>query len=88
MPSQVVAVRVAAPGTHEQHITDFKLASGEVLPKESMIAFIQIVPDTFYTDAAGKKATLTIEESVNGNLYVKTEADHTTANNLLSLPRF
>jgi hypothetical protein len=88
MPSQIVAVRVESPGTHEQHITDFKLDSGTQMSKISMILYVEMSPDTFYTNEDKKKAYLEIATSTSGTRYVRTKPDNTTKNNLLSLPRF
>lgn len=88
MGTKIVAVRVAAPGTHEQHITDFKSESGNVIPKESLISLIANFGLSYYTLVGGKRAELIVSLSQEGNKYVKTESDDTTANNLLSLPRF
>ncbi|MGR6764450.1 DUF3892 domain-containing protein [Paenibacillus sp. T2-29] len=86
--SRIIAVRVEHPGTHEQHIVRFKLESGTEMDKDTMIAFLQFNPDTFYTYVVGKKAYVTVALTEAGSPYVKTKADDTTANNLLSLPRF
>lgn len=39
-----------------------------------------------YVEKNGNKVKVVIEETANGTKYVKTEADNTTTNNLLSLP--
>lgn len=88
MGTRIIAVRVAEPGTHEQHITDFKTNSGNVMPKISMIGFINYWGNVYYTLEDGKRAELVIAYDSNGMPYVKTKADNTTKNNLLSLPRF
>ncbi|MBY0011487.1 DUF3892 domain-containing protein [Paenibacillus typhae] len=88
MARQVVAVRVAEPGTMEQHITDFELSNGTRFSKIQMIVYITIEPDAFYTNAAGKQAKLMIATTNEGERYVKTVGDSTRENNLLSLRRF
>lgn len=88
MNTRIVAVRVAEPGTHEQHITDFKTDSGNEMSKNVMIIYIESWGGVFYTLEDGKRAELIIASDSNGMPYVKTKADSTTKNNLLSLPRF
>ncbi|MFB5761024.1 DUF3892 domain-containing protein [Paenibacillus medicaginis] len=88
MESKIIAVRVEHPGTHERHIVRFRLESGSEMEKEAMVAFLLFNPNTFYTYADGKKAYVMVAFTEAGKPYVKTKADDTTANNLLSLPRF
>lgn len=88
MAGRIVAVRVAHPGTMEQHITHFKLDSGTVFTRAEMVAYVKLSPDTYYTNVEGHKAYVEVAVSSNGTEYVKTKADYTTKNNLLSLPRF
>ncbi len=40
----------------------------------------------YVTDGRGNKAKVITAETSNGTKYLKTEADNTTTNNLLSLP--
>ncbi|MCS3531567.1 DUF3892 domain-containing protein [Chryseobacterium sp. JUb7] len=40
----------------------------------------------YVTDANGNKAKVITAETYNGTKYLKTEADNSTKNNLLSLP--
>jgi len=88
MAGKIVKVRVAHPGNLEQHITDFQMESGTVFTKPQMIAYIKMSPGSYYTSADGKKAEVIVATSEQGTEYVKTKADSTTKNNLLSLPRF
>lgn len=53
-----------------------------------MVAYLMISPNTYYTHADGKTAFLEVVETVTNSKYVRTKPDSTTANNLLSLPRF
>lgn len=88
MSSRIIAVRVADPGTLEQHITDFKMESGNTMNKAGMVLYVQMEPKTYYTLEDKKKAYLIVARTEDGTHYVKTESDDTKANNLLSLPRF
>lgn len=42
--------------------------------------------DAYVTDTYGNKAKVITAETYNGTKYLKTEADSSTKNNLLSLP--
>lgn len=42
--------------------------------------------EAYVKDGQGNKAKLIIAETISGTKYVKTEADTSTKNNLLSLP--
>lgn len=42
--------------------------------------------DAYVTDTYGNRAKVITAETYNGNKYLKTEADSSTKNNLLSLP--
>ncbi|WP_405154785.1 DUF3892 domain-containing protein [Paenibacillus sp. FSL K6-0108] len=86
--SRIIAVRVAYPGTAEQHITDFKMETGNEINKPGMVLYVQMNPNTYYTYEAGKKAFLEVARTQDGVPYVRTNPDSTIANNLLNLPRF
>lgn len=88
MASRITNVRVAQPGTHEQHITDFKMDTGTAFTKSQMVAYVSMSPGSYYTSADGKRAEVIVAQSENNVPYVKTKPDSTTKNNLLSLPRF
>ncbi|MEC0139738.1 DUF3892 domain-containing protein [Paenibacillus macerans] len=85
--SRVIAVRVEAPGTHEQHITHFKTNAGTVMDREQMLLMLAFGA-VYYTLEDGKRAELETAQTDSGTPYVKTKPDYTTRNNLLSLPRF
>ncbi|WP_157844631.1 DUF3892 domain-containing protein [Chryseobacterium sp. Leaf201] len=42
--------------------------------------------EAYVKDVYGNKAKVIIAETYNGTKYLKTEADNSTRNNLLSLP--
>lgn len=88
MAGRIVKVRVAHPGTMEQHITDFLMDSNQEFTREQMVFYWKLDNGAFYTDENGKKAFLVVARSDSGVEYVKTKPDSTTKNNLLNLPRF
>lgn len=67
---------------------EFLLSSYMPMEQEAMVAYLMISPNTYYTHADGKTAFLEVVETVTNSKYVRTKPDSTTANNLLSLPRF
>lgn len=88
MASRIVEVRVVQPGTHEQHISDFKMDTGTKFTKAQMVIYVAMSPGSYYTNEYGKKAEVVIAYTDKDEAYVKTQPDNTTKNNLLSLPRF
>ncbi len=57
--------------------------------KKSQATAIQNLEDkthSFYVISDGKRTNVIVARSASGHKYLKTEADSTTSNNLLSLP--
>lgn len=84
---RVIAIRLTAPGTHPQHITDFKFTDPEGTwncTRSQMVAFVGAnQPGAAYTLVGGSRANL----HVVGH-WVETMPDFTKKDNLLNLPRF
>jgi hypothetical protein len=57
-----------------------------ILSQDQAIKGIEEGKYSFYVDKAGKQVKVIIAVSSYGHKYLKTEADTTTSNNLLSLP--
>lgn len=53
---------------------------------DQAIAAIEARTHTFYVMAGGRRADVIVAVSVAGNKYLKTTADDTRVDNLLSLP--
>lgn len=83
----ITAVHVEYPGTHEQHITEVKLASGKKETREQVYDFIKGGQEYFYTTGI-KTARVLAEKTSAGTKFIRTHPDDVLANNLLSLPRF
>lgn len=87
-------VRVQAPGTMNQHITDVKyaaLTSGPltVMSRDAMVGVIDDGGDVHtHNDSTGAQARVVTRDGVNGRKYITTMADGRETNNLLDLPRF
>jgi hypothetical protein len=88
---QITAVRTeqAHPGQHP-HITEVKTSDGREWTRQEVLDDIRSGNDTFYTEVNGAHAGVIDVECPLCNFgdYIKTKADKTTADNLLSLPRF
>ncbi len=93
MAAQIVAVNkvasTAGPYSH-WHISEVKTASGEVLKRSEVVERIQKGTQSFYTYVNGSQASVIVVKcpTCSTNDYIKTTADSTTADNLLSLPPF
>jgi hypothetical protein len=83
----VIAIRLTAPGTRPEHITDFKFTDPEgtwQCTRSQMVAFVTAHQSgAAYTLVDGTKANL----HVVGH-WVETMPDYTKKDNLLNLPRF
>lgn len=88
---QIVAVRTepSASGTHE-HIARVKTRYGADIARSTVVNDIRYGSDTYYTEILGFRADVIVVECPHCTFgdYIKTTADATTADNLLSLPRY
>jgi Protein of unknown function (DUF3892) len=73
-----------------RHISEVKTAGGEVLTRAEVARRIENGTQSFYTYVAGSQASVIVVKCPNCSAadYIKTTADATTADNLLSLPSF
>jgi hypothetical protein len=88
---QITAVRTekSSGGTHE-HISHVGLPAGSVLPRSVVIKDLRDPNgDRYYTYVNGNKADVIVVDCPRCDFsdYIRTKADSTTADNLLSLPR-
>lgn len=88
---QIVAVRtdLSESGLHE-HISEVKTSGGGEWSRATVVKDIREGTDSYYTEVDGSKADVIVVECPRCDFgdYIKTTADSTTADNLLSLPRF
>jgi hypothetical protein len=73
-----------------RHISEVKTAGGEVLTRSEVARRIENDTQSFYTYVAGKQASVVVVKCprCSSSDYIRTTADTTTADNLLSLPPF
>lgn len=88
---QIVAVRTdwSTDSSHE-HISEVKTSGGSIWSRATVVKDIREGGDSYYTEVDGSKADVIVVECPNCTFddYIRTTADSTTADNLLSLPRF
>lgn len=84
-----VHTELSASGTHA-HIAAVKTAGGYEWSRATVVNDIRFGTDTWYTEVNGSRADVIVVECPYCTFsdYIKTTADYTTADNLLSLPRF
>ncbi len=79
----------SANGTHE-HISDVRIGAGSILRRDTVVSDLRSPSgDRYYTEVAGRRASVAVVSCPLCDFrdYLRTEADSTIANNLLSLPR-
>lgn len=87
-------VRVQAPGTMNQHITDVRysaMTSGPftIMSRDAMVGIIDDGGQVYtHNDATAAEARVVTRVGANGRKYITTIADGRETNNLLDLPRF
>lgn len=88
---QIVAVRTekADPDRHA-HITEVKTSDGREWTRDAVLEDIRSGDDSFYTELDGRRVSVIDVECPKCSFgdYIRTKADKTTADNLLSLPSF
>jgi hypothetical protein len=88
---QIVAVRTesSASGLHE-HISAVKTSGGGEWSRSTVVYDIRHGTDSYYTEVNGNRADVIVVDCPYCNFsdYIRTTADATTADNLLSLPKF
>lgn len=88
---QITKVRtVQAPGAAHEHIEKVMLADGSEWFRSTIISDIRDRGYEFYVEVGGTRARVIVASCLSCSLheYIRTVADSTTRDNLLSLPRF
>lgn len=89
MSYQVTHIRLSSPiYDTTQEITDVKLSTGAVESVQSVVKFIDQGMKYYYTDVRGSQAEIETVHPSYGDPYIRTKANSTTRDNLLSLPKF
>ncbi|WP_164667692.1 DUF3892 domain-containing protein [Virgibacillus doumboii] len=74
--------------TSTEAITHVKLSDGTVETKAQVVKYIDQGMEYYYTKTTGSKAVVETVHPVGRNPYIRTKANSSTKDNLLSLPRF
>lgn len=91
--AQIVAVRTVYSSAGlfpHHHISEVKTAGGDVLTRSEVARRIQGGQQSFFTLVGSSQASVIVVKCPHCSTYdyIRTTADSTTADNLLSLPRF
>lgn len=93
MAVQITAVRLSQGGYLNEHITDVKWTSYQdgstgQSTKATMVQWIDVDGGKAYVEGATSKVEVGVVKPQGGTPYLRTFANGTWTDNLLSLPRF
>lgn len=89
MAYQITHVRLSDNNaTSTEHIIRVKLSDGTEETKAQVVKYIDQGMEYFYTVGGNSKAYVETVHPVGRDPYIRTKANSTTKDNLLSLPRF
>jgi hypothetical protein len=86
---QITHIRLSNPtATSTEHITHVKLSTGIIESVPQVVAAIERGHEYYYTTSPYTRATVEVVRPTGRPPYIRTKANQTTRDNLLSLPRF
>jgi hypothetical protein len=88
MAYQITHIRLSNFGNSTEHITHIKLSNGMFETKAQAVRNIDSGREYFYTVSYISKAFVETVHPYGREPYIRTKANSTTTDNLLSLPRF
>ena len=88
MPYEIKKVRLSTGGTEEKHINCVLCGSGIEETRAEVVKLIDNKIRYYFTTGVGKQADVETVHLAYGDAYIRTKADNTIKDNLLSLPRF
>lgn len=89
MSFEIIAIKTKYSfSTSTSDITEIKLSGGVIETIEDAVRYIDTGMEYFYTTSYYTKAIVETVHPYNGKPYIRTKANNTTQDNLLSLPRF
>jgi hypothetical protein len=89
MAYQITHVRLSDDSaTSTEHITDVRLSDGAEETKAQVVKYIDQGMEYYYTQSTGSRADVETVHPTGRTPYIRTKANNTTRDNLLSLPRF
>jgi hypothetical protein len=88
---QVTGVRTEfGPDGRHEHISHVRIGPAGILPRQTVVNDLRDPNgDRYYTEVNGRRANVIVVSCPVCSFrdYLRTDADSTTSNNLLSLPR-
>lgn len=89
MSYQITHIRLSDNNaTSVESIIEVKLSDGSKETKAQVVIYIDRGMEYYYTQTNGSKADVETVHPVGKDPYIRTKANNTTKDNLLSLPRF
>lgn len=89
MANRITHIRLSSNyASTTEHITHVKLYGGQVQTKADVVRYISSGYQYYYTRVDGSKAEVEVVRPSGREPYIRTKGNHTTKDNLLSLPRF
>ena len=93
MSIRVTHVRLSAGGYAHEHITDLRWVSYETSKsgdssKSTIVNWIDVEGGTAYVESGTTKVPVRVVKPSGQTPYLRTQANRTWTDNLLSLPRF
>ncbi|MBC9787190.1 DUF3892 domain-containing protein [Carnobacterium maltaromaticum] len=89
MPYQITHIRLSdANATGSEKITAVKLSDNSAEYVSDVVKRIDLGLEYYYTTATYSRANVETVHPSFGNPYIRTKANKTERDNLLSLPRF
>ncbi len=89
MSRRITHIRTSeAYSTSTDKITYVKLEDGKVESVEQVVMYLDMNIEYYYTTSNYSKALVESVHPQIGRPYIRTKANHTIKDNLLSLPRF
>ncbi|MDY7222069.1 DUF3892 domain-containing protein [Halalkalibacterium halodurans] len=89
MAYQITHIRLSdSYSSSTESISHVKLSGGTVETKQQVVRYIDQGMDYYYTQAGGSRASVETVHPTGREPYIRTKANTSVKDNLLSLPRF
>ena len=89
MANEITHVRLDnSSSTSEEHITDVRLSNNVEQTVQTVVKKLDSHTEYYFTAKNGSKAEVEPVHPAGKSAYIRTKANNTTNDNLLSLPRF
>lgn len=87
---QILHIRLQSPGTHESHITDVRWYNPDkgAINVATVAAMVKFISGNGRAYVCNGRRITDVEVVFGDSPYIRTHADDSITDNLLSLPRF